>query len=177
MASNTATGKAWKLHPKAPAADMGRWDIPPVISQVLYNRGITTSAELEAFLNPVRHFPSDPFDLPGISPAVDRILAAQKGGESVGIFGDFDVDGVTGTAIVAEGLQKLGLKVFPYIPDRVAEGHGLNSEALQAMKEMGNSVLITVDCGILLRLGGGLRPRYGYGRDNHRPPRPSRSHG
>ncbi len=148
MPATSATGKVWKLHPKAPHLEMGRWDIPPVISQVLYNRGITTSTQLETFLDPARHFPSDPFALPGIPPAVERILFAQKLGESVGIFGDFDVDGVTGTAIVAEGLQALGLKVFPYIPDRVAEGHGLNTEALQAMKEMGNSVLVTVDCGI-----------------------------
>ncbi len=148
MPATTATGKVWKLHPKAPALEMGRWDIPPIISQVLYNRGITTPTQLEAFLEPARHYPSDPNDLPGIPPAVERILAAQKRGESVGIFGDFDVDGVTGTAIVAEALQALGLKVFPYIPDRVAEGHGLNAEALQAMKEMGNTVLVTVDCGI-----------------------------
>lgn len=148
MPAATATGKVWKLHPKAPALEMGRWDIPPVIFQVLYNRGITTSTQLEAFLEPARYYPTDPYELPGISPAVERILAAQKHGEGVGIFGDFDVDGVTGTAIVAEGLQALGLKVFPYIPDRVAEGHGLNAEALQAMKEIGNSVLVTVDCGI-----------------------------
>ncbi|MCE2465685.1 MAG: single-stranded-DNA-specific exonuclease RecJ [Dehalococcoidia bacterium] len=148
MPATTATGKVWKLHPKAPALQMGKWDIPPVISQLLYNRGITTPAQLEAFLEPARHYPSDPFDLPGIGPAVERILAAQKREENVGIFGDFDVDGIAGTAIVAQGLQELGLKVFPYIPDRVAEGHGLNTEALQAMKEMGNTVLITVDCGI-----------------------------
>ncbi len=144
----TATGKVWKLRPKAPALEMGRGDIPPVISQVLYNRGITTPTQLEAFLEPARHYPSDPFELPGIPLAVERILAAQRRGESVGIFGDFDVDGVTGTAIVAEGLQGLGIKVFPYIPDRITEGHGLNTEALQVLREMGNSVLITVDCGI-----------------------------
>ncbi len=127
---------------------MGRSDIPPVICQVLHNRGIVTPAGLKAFLEPARYFPSDPFDLPGIAPAVERVMAARKRGESVGIFGDFDVDGVTGTAIAAEGLEGLGLKVLPFIPDRVTEGHGLNTDALYALRNMGISLLVTVDCGV-----------------------------
>ena len=148
MPNTAASAKRWNLRPKAPVLDLGRSDIPTIISQILHNRGITTPGCLDAFLKPSLAFPSDAFLLPGIRPAVDRIVEAHKHGESVGIFGDFDVDGITGTAIVAQGLEDLGIKVFPYIPDRFTEGHGLNTDAVRIMKEMGVSVLITVDCGV-----------------------------
>ena len=148
MTGTAAPAKRWNIRPKPPAVDLGRSDLPPIISHILYNRGITSPAALDAFLQPSRTYPLDAFLLPEIAPAVERLVKAFRTGEIVGIFGDFDVDGVTGTAIIAQGLEALGVKVLPYIPHRVTEGHGLNADAVHVMKEMGVSVLVTVDCGV-----------------------------
>ena len=136
--------KEWRLRPSAPVESVGGTDIPPIVGQVMRSRGITGSG-INSFLNPLSH---DPALLPGIEPACLRLHRAIMFGETVGIFGDFDVDGVTGTALVAEGLQALGAKVVPYIPHRVAEGHGPNADAIHFLRERGVSVLVTVDCGI-----------------------------
>ena len=77
--------------------------------------------------------------------AVSRLHQALTKGEKVGVFGDFDVDGVTGTAILGEGLGELGISVLPYLPHRVDEGHGLSIPAIQYMADQGVSLVITVD--------------------------------
>ena len=151
MAKGTRASKDWKLPTPAPVGAMGRSDIPPIVAQVLYNRGITTGHDLDLFLDPSGSLPHDPGLLPGMGPAVERLSAALDSGETVGIFGDFDVDGVTATALLAQGLGDLGLRIVPYIPHRVAEGHGLNEESVLFLKEKGVSVLVTVDCGITSR--------------------------
>ena len=122
--------------------------LPPVIAQVLYNRNITTVEEISSFLNGDSVQFHDPRLLPDMDRAVSRLVEAIDSGETVGVFGDFDVDGVTATAILTRGLERLGAKVAPYIPHRVDEGHGLNLEVVQALKQSGVSVLVTVDCGV-----------------------------
>ncbi|MEK7814897.1 MAG: single-stranded-DNA-specific exonuclease RecJ, partial [Chloroflexota bacterium] len=121
--------------------------LPPAVARVLVNRGIDTAAKLQLFLHPPHRLPYDPVRLPGMDQALQRLHQAVNRGEKVGIFGDFDVDGVTGTAIVAEGLRGMGLPVFPYLPHRVNEGHGLSVVAIQRLVEQGVSLIITVDCG------------------------------
>src|SRR5262245_20270614 len=86
--------------------------------------------------------------LPGVSAAADRLLAAVRGGKRLRVYGDYDVDGVTGTAILLEGLRLLGADVDFYVPNRLEEGYGLNADALRQIASEGASVVVTVDCGI-----------------------------
>ena len=140
--------KTWQLYPACPAEFAHRLGLPPVVAQVLYNHGIATQQEAQDFLAG----PTEPFHNPNLlsqmAPAVERLARAINAGESIGVFGDFDADGVTATAILAQGLGVLGAKVTPYIPHRITEGHGLNMEAVQALRHSGVSVIVTVDCGV-----------------------------
>ncbi len=122
--------------------------ISPFQSNLLYNRGITRPDQLESFLSPGPQDLHDPFLLPDMDRAVERLERAISSREVVGAFGDFDTDGIAGTALLFQALERLGLRVVPYIPHRVEEGHGLNVQAIKGLKEAGVSLLITVDCGI-----------------------------
>ena len=122
--------------------------LPPAIAQVLARRGVRTAGELRLFLDPPQRLPYDPLRLAGMGPALSRIYQAIKAGETVGVFGDFDVDGVTGTAIVAEALKAFGLVVVPYLPHRMEEGHGLSAAAVQRLVDQGVTLIITVDTGV-----------------------------
>ena len=141
--------KAWRVATRAPADVYDRLSAySPLAAQLLYNRGVTDLQSARAFLSTDERLLEDPFLLPNIDAAVNRIHRAIRGGETIGIFGDFDADGVTGTALLDEGLAKLGASVISYLPHRVREGHGLNSQAIHALHEQGVTLLITVDCGV-----------------------------
>jgi single-stranded-DNA-specific exonuclease len=118
-----------------------------VLAQVLYNRGFTNFAEAERFLEANDEL-GNPFHMKGINQAVTRIRQAIKGREQIIIYGDFDADGVTSTTLMVQTLTALGAVVKPYIPHRVDEGYGLNSEALLRLAREGVKLVITVDCGI-----------------------------
>jgi single-stranded-DNA-specific exonuclease len=139
----------WKLLPPAPderlAATSG---LSPLVVQLLYNRGISQPTQLEPFLSGDKRLAGDPSKLPDIEPALVRIYRALLSGETIAIYGDFDADGITGTAIVVQGLSKLGAKTVPYIPHRLTEGYGLNITALENLQRQGVSLVISVDCGI-----------------------------
>ncbi len=135
----------WRVRPPVSKALNGLSHLPPLVTQLLANKGIDSEQSLADYMNPAFH---DPALLPGMGPAVARLRTALTSGETIGVFGDFDVDGVTGTAIAAQGLEELGATVAPYIPHREDEGHGLNAEAVMALKQAGVSLIITVDCGI-----------------------------
>lgn len=122
--------------------------MPPPIAQFLIRRGIDTPQKLDAFLHPPHRLPYDPLRLPGMDAAIRRLYKAANEKERIGIFGDFDVDGITGTAIIAEGLSTLGVAVTPYLPHRVDEGHGLSKDAVDQLVGEGVSLIITVDTGI-----------------------------
>ena len=121
--------------------------VPPLVARLLCSRGINTTDELERFLN-LSHLPHNPLLLPDMDRAVARLRSAVEYGEIVGVFGDFDVDGITGTAIMCEGLGSLGANPLPYIPQRTEEGHGLSVGAIDSLIEAGASLIVTVDCGI-----------------------------
>lgn len=140
--------KTWWLYPPAPPEFVRSVGLPTVVAQVLYNRGITTSEEARAFLEDSTGPFHNPSLLPQMSTAVERLARAIESGEHIGVFGDFDADGVTATAILAQGLGALGGKVTPYIPHRITEGHGLNVEAVQALRQSGVDLIVTVDCGV-----------------------------
>ena len=140
--------KSWRLYPPATPEFARAVGLPTVVAQVLSNRGVSTPEEVNFFLQgPAEPF-HDPNLLPQMTPAVTRLSRAIESGEVIGVFGDFDADGVTATAILSQGLEALGGQVAPYIPHRVSEGHGLNMEAVQALKVSGVSVIVTVDCGV-----------------------------
>ena len=122
--------------------------VPLAIAQVLVKRGIDTPQKLSTFLDPPHRLPYDPLRISGMDTALKRLYAAASDGERVGVFGDFDVDGITGTAIIAEGLSSLGIPVTPYLPHRVDEGHGLSKKAIDTLVDQGVTLIVTVDCGI-----------------------------
>lgn len=141
--------KRWLIPPVlTPEADSALASYPPILRQILFNRGYANAAEAQSFLAAAPNFDTDPFQLTGMRPAVDRILGALDGREPIAIYGDYDVDGVTATALLVEMLQALGADVRGYIPNRFEEGYGLNREALDHLKTDGVKLVITVDCGI-----------------------------
>ena len=140
--------RQWRVLPPPQEPFPLQGKVPKPIDLVLYHRGITNETQLETFLAADGRLGNDPSLLPDIDKAVLRILRALLSGESIAIYGDFDVDGVTSTVLLAQGLSELGGKVIPYIPHRVKEGHGLRVEALKTLSQQGVSLVITADCGI-----------------------------
>jgi len=137
----------WKVLPPVPEEYLNVSGLPPVIAQLLYNRNIKPEG-IDSFLSVDRRLEGNPFLLPDISPAVNRIYKAVRTREKIAVYGDFDVDGVTSIVILVEGLSRLGAQVIPYIPDRIKEGHGLKLPALEKLHAQGISLIITVDCGV-----------------------------
>lgn len=140
--------KRWEVSPRAPAAHFAKFpDLPPLIVQILYNRGITTSEDVQNFLAH-RWSDDDPFALRGMAPAVERLRRAIAQHEPIAVYGDYDADGVTATALMMHVLIALGANAQAYIPNRFEEGYGLNNEALTELAGRGVKVVVTVDCGI-----------------------------
>lgn len=122
-------------------------NLQPRIKELLYNRGIRTEEELEEFLSDKPRKTYDPFLLLNMEAGVDFILSAIENNEKICIYGDYDVDGVTSTAVLMEVLSQLTSNLTYYIPKRFDEGYGLNKEALRKIKDAGVDLVITVDCG------------------------------
>ena len=137
--------KRWHILPPPPAGLAASLGVTPLQARILHNRGVTELSHLEEFFSEGRFH--DPFLLPDMGKAVARVRTALESGEVVGVFGDFDADGVTGTALLTQSLRDLGLRVVPYIPHRVDEGHGLNFRALDELRTAQVTLLVTVDCG------------------------------
>ncbi|MFZ5884120.1 MAG: single-stranded-DNA-specific exonuclease RecJ [Chloroflexota bacterium] len=141
--------KRWVIQPPIiPQADEALSKFPYPLKQILYNRGYSTDAEARAFLKAEAPAGTDPFQMLGMDTAVERIRYAIEHNEPIAIYGDYDVDGVTATALLVEALQWLGADVRGYIPNRFDEGYGLNKDALDSLKADGVKLVITVDCGI-----------------------------
>lgn len=117
-----------------------------IFEQLLKARKIE---DLESFKNPDYSLLADPYLLPGMDKAVSRIEAAIAVGETVAIYGDYDIDGLTATAVLAEAFEKYGLKIETYIPDRFIDGYGLSQNGIDDLKERGANLIITVDTGSL----------------------------
>jgi single-stranded-DNA-specific exonuclease len=137
----------WKILPPVPDEYLNASALPTVIAQLLYNRGVKLE-DIEPFLSADRRLEGNPFLLPDISQAVNRVYKAVLSREKIAVYGDFDVDGVTAIVILVEGLSRLGAEVIPYIPDRIKEGHGLKISALEKLQAQGVNLVITADCGI-----------------------------
>ena len=119
-----------------------------LISSILASRGIIEKEDVREFLNPTRDDFHDPFLMPDMEKAVDRILKAIQTQEKTIIYGDYDVDGITSITVLKKFLEERNLQVGEYIPNRLNEGYGLNKEAVKKIAEQGYKLIITVDCGI-----------------------------
>jgi single-stranded-DNA-specific exonuclease len=141
--------KRWLIPPTlTPEADIALQAYPPVLRQILFNRGYATDAEARAYLKAEPNFETGPFQMTGMRTAVERICHALDRNEPIAIYGDYDVDGVTATALLVDTLNALGGNVRGYIPNRFDEGYGLNNDALSQLKNEGIKLVISVDCGI-----------------------------
>ena len=141
----------WRPLPPDPAACLllsRATGLSPVVAQVLYNRGLTTPAAAEAFLSAGRGQILDPFLLKDMDRAVALLKERIAAGRPIMVYGDYDVDGVTGTAILVLALRALGAQVDYYIPDRFNEGYGLNVEALAEVQRRGHDFVLSVDTGV-----------------------------
>lgn len=126
-----------------------KYEIPDIIAKIICARNVRLD-DVENYINPqIRNLLPSPFILKDMDKAVDRIVCAIKKNEAIGIFGDYDVDGATATAILYRFLYDIGMKkIFTHIPDRQNEGYGLNSFGLKELQGKGASLVVSVDCGI-----------------------------
>ena len=126
-----------------------RFALPDIIAKIICARGVAFD-DIANYINPqIRNLLPSPFILKDMDKAVERIVRAINAGETIGIFGDYDVDGATASAILYRFLYDVGMKnVFIHIPDRQSEGYGLNNLGLQELKDKGASLVVSVDCGI-----------------------------
>jgi len=146
----SVTGKRWHARAADERLVMSlcqKLELPELVARVVAARGIALE-DAETFLNPtLKALLPDPAHLIDMAPAVERILAAIHGGETIGVLGDYDVDGATSASLLVRFFAALGRTVPVYIPDRQKEGYGPNFPALMKLKDEGASVVITVDCG------------------------------
>lgn len=143
--------KRWKVNPanKELQELLGReLNILPLTAQLLINRGLVDCDKASSFLRPDLKNLHDPYLLKGMDRAVDRVVAALKNREKIAVYGDYDVDGTTSTALLCLFFRDIGIEAVPYIPKRQTEGYGINAEAVKKLSGAGVNVVITVDCGV-----------------------------
>ena len=124
-----------------------KFNIPYLVALELEQKDLNDE-EIKIFLNPTRYDFHDPFKLPDMKEAVDRILKAMENKENIVIYGDYDADGITSTTILKRYMKDRNIEVGTYIPNRLHEGYGLNEEAIREIAKKGYTLMITVDCGI-----------------------------
>jgi single-stranded-DNA-specific exonuclease len=140
--------KYWKEQPRAPEAHFAQFpDLPRLVVQILYNRRIREVQDVVNFLE-FRWTDDNPLTMKGMAQAVERLSQAVLREEPIAVYGDYDADGVTATALLMQFLTALGAKAQAYIPNRFDEGYGLNNEALAELAGRGIKLVVTVDCGI-----------------------------
>jgi single-stranded-DNA-specific exonuclease len=152
MTSTPCPRNPWLLAPadagtvKRLAAETG---LSGTTARVLAARGITTAADVKAFLSPAldRDW-HEPSDIPGLGAVADAVAAAVRESKRIAVFGDFDLDGISAAAVAARGLTSLGADAFAFVPHRFDEGYGLSAEAIERLMEQSPEFVVTVDCGI-----------------------------
>ena len=141
-------GRTWRIAEAHDAPPIEGLDAPSFVGRLLRQRDVDTVPAAQEFLNPQWYQPADATVLGDWKAAIERIAEAAQGGEAVAIYGDYDVDGITGTAILTEALRDAGIDARPFIPHREREGYGLQDAAVARLASEGARVLITADCGI-----------------------------
>ncbi|MCC7362673.1 MAG: single-stranded-DNA-specific exonuclease RecJ [Anaerolineales bacterium] len=145
----TRPAQRWDVKPPIPSdvrAALGAY--PDVVAQLLYNRGLATAEAAERYFSGQLSHPGDPAQLLNLPLAVDRLHHALRSGERLAVYGDYDADGVTATALLVQVLSAMGGAVQAYFPLRDEEGYGLNIEALRKLRSDGVNVVVSVDCGV-----------------------------
>jgi len=122
--------------------------VSPVVAQLLALRGLHKREEIDRFLDLKMTGLRAPQELPGVVEAVDVIFDAIESGQKIWVYGDYDADGMTSTAILYRCLRKLGAEVSYFVPNRLDDGYGVNKEKLKMIADRGGQLVITVDCGI-----------------------------
>ena len=141
--------KKWNLPASAPSADaLEEAGYPALLSAVLASHGITDGPAADDFLKIEDSLSLSPLLMKDMDRAVVRIRAALDAGEHMAVFGDYDVDGITATAILVDYLRRCGAQVSHYIPRRIEDGYGLSADAMRTLRGQGITLVITVDCGI-----------------------------
>ncbi|MCK4975712.1 MAG: DHH family phosphoesterase, partial [Anaerolineales bacterium] len=141
--------KRWQIMPLiTPEAEDSLQEYPPILRQILFNRGYATQEIANQYLEAKMPPGTDASNLLGVPEATERIQYAIKTQERIAVYGDYDADGVTATALLVSALSTMGADVIGYIPNRFDEGYGLNNEALDNLRSDGTRLVITVDCGI-----------------------------
>ena len=153
--SNVASAKPWRLRRAIPSGaepwgQLARaFDLDPKAARLAWLRGLDHPEDLAWRLDPVWSRSTDPYLLPGVGEAVTCIHQAIEKGLNICVYGDYDVDGVTATALLVRVLQKLGAKVSFFIPNRFSDGYGLHLDCIRELKEaLHPDLLISVDCGV-----------------------------
>ncbi len=141
-------GRTWRIAEAHDAPPIEGLDAPSFVGRLLRQRGVETVPAALEFLNPESYQPADANVLGHWDAAIERVALAAARDEPVAIYGDYDVDGITGTAILAESLREIGIDARPFIPHREREGYGLQDSAVARLAQDGARVLITADCGI-----------------------------
>jgi len=142
--------KEWVIapEPQGSAQAARQWGVPPLVAQLLLNRGLSPQQPVGPFLSPQLKDIHEPRLLAGAAAAADRVVAAIQARQRIVIFGDYDVDGTAGVAILLHVLRAAEAQVSFYVPHRIDEGYGLNREAALKLVAEGAALIITVDCGI-----------------------------
>jgi len=174
LLSARTQNKQWVIQPgDGRSQELARsLKVSPLLAQLLINRGISEIADASVFLRPKLTDLIEPGRMPGIGPAVSRLKQAVAEKQKITVYGDYDVDGITGVAILWQVLTLLGANVEYYIPHRVDEGYGLNAEAVESLARSGTQLLITVDCGITAFRSAELAAKLGLDliiTDHHQP--------
>ncbi|MBR6022933.1 MAG: single-stranded-DNA-specific exonuclease RecJ, partial [Kiritimatiellae bacterium] len=143
--------KRWELAPSDPAlvADIAEsYGFSRPMARALVNRGLTDHADIDSFLQPRLANMTDPFVLPGMQKAVEMIWSHIEQGSTILVYGDYDVDGVTATALMIQVLSGLGAVATPFLPHRLEDGYGLGVDTLhRCVENYHPNLIITVDCG------------------------------
>jgi len=145
------TRKKWRVSPPSPRIQdllCAALTIHPIAAQVLVNRGLDTVAQARAFLAGDEEGLHDPMLLKDMDRAIERVRQAQRSGETVVIFGDYDVDGITASVVLRQVLERFGIKALNHIPDRMDDGYGLNDQVVEVARKAGSGLMISIDCGI-----------------------------
>jgi single-stranded-DNA-specific exonuclease len=145
----SARKKVWKLRPQPDAAELAASTYSPLLTTLLHQRGLSTGDAVDRFLTAdYRRGLHDPFALRDMPQAAARVAEAIDREELIGVYGDFDADGITAVTLLVQAIGAMGGRIRPYVPHRVREGYGLNHVAIETLARDGVRLLITVDCGI-----------------------------
>lgn len=143
--------KKWEYYnsdEKTVEALQEKFNISKLLATILANRGIIEDEKVRKFLEPTREDFYDPFLMPDMEIAINRIIEAMNNNEKIMIYGDYDVDGITSISVLQKFLKEREVTVSSYIPNRLEEGYGLNKNAIKGIYDKGYRLMITVDCGI-----------------------------